>query len=81
MHNYSEDTLVEQPAIALFAQLGYETVNVFHETFGQHGTLGRETSAEVVLVPRLRAALQRLNPGVVVEAIEAAIEELSLIHI
>ncbi len=77
MHNYSEDTLVEQPAIALFAQLGYETVNVFHETFGKHGTLGRETSAEVMLVPRLRAALQRLNPGVAAEAIEAAIEEIA----
>ena len=77
MHNYSEDTLVEQPAIALFAQLGYETVNAFHETFGQHGTLGRETSAEVVLVLRLRAALQRLNPGVAAEAIEAAIEEIA----
>jgi type I restriction enzyme R subunit len=77
MHNYSEDTLVEQPAIALFAQLGYETVNAFHETFGQHGTLGRETSAEVVLVPRLRAALQRLNTGVAAEAIEGAIEEIA----
>jgi type I restriction enzyme R subunit len=77
MHNYSEDTLVEQPAIALFSQLGYETVNAFHETFGQHGTLGRETSSEVVLVPRLRAALQRLNPGVAAEAIEGAIEEIT----
>src|SRR6266568_4301721 len=77
MHNYSEDTLVEQPAIALFAQLGYETVNAFRETFGQHGTLGRETSAGVVLVPRLSAALQRLNPGVAAEAIEAAIEEIA----
>ncbi len=46
-HNdYSEDTLIEQPAIALFAELGYETANCFHERFGPHGTLGRETSGE-----------------------------------
>ena len=31
---YSEDTLVEQPAIALFAELGYETLNCFNEKFG-----------------------------------------------
>jgi len=28
---YSENALVEQPAIALVAQLGYETANCFHE--------------------------------------------------
>ena len=76
MHNYSEDTLVEQPAIALFAQLGYQTINAFHETFGEHGTLGRATTGEVVLVPRLRAALQRLNPGLPQETIQLAIEDL-----
>jgi len=73
---YSEDTLVEQPAIALFAELGYETLNCFNEKFGLSGTLGRETSVEVVLVPRLRAALQRLNPSAASEAIDGAIEEL-----
>ena len=29
---YSEDALVEQPAIALFADLGWQTVNAYHET-------------------------------------------------
>src|SRR5579863_696333 len=77
MHNYSESSLVEAPTIALFGQLGYETFHAFSETFGKHGTLGRETSGEVVLVGRLRTALQRLNPGVGYEAIEAAIEELT----
>ncbi len=75
--DYSEDALVEQPAIALFAELGWETVNCFHETFGPHGTLGRDTPAEIVLVPRLRAALQRLNPDLPHQAIEQAIEELT----
>src|SRR6266571_3642536 len=77
MYNYSELMLVEEPAIALFATLGYETANVYYEKLGEHGTLGRETRSEVVLVRRLRAALQRLNPGMAGEAIELAIEELT----
>ena len=77
MYEYSENTLVEQPTIELFAELGYETANTFHEKLGKDGTLGRETEDEVVLVPRLRAALQRLNPDLPHEAIELAIEELT----
>ena len=62
---YSENALVEQPAIALFAQLGYETANCFHEQGGgSASTLGRETTNEVILTPRLRAALERLYPDV-----------------
>jgi type I restriction enzyme R subunit len=77
MSDYSENTLVEQPAIAVFAELGWQTVNAFHELFGSQGTLGRETSAEVVLVPKLRAALKRLNPGLPPEALRLAVEELT----
>lgn len=48
------------------------------ETFApEGGSLGRRDRREVVLVPRLRAALERLNPGQPPEAISAAIEELS----
>jgi type I restriction enzyme R subunit len=74
---YSEDALVEQPAIALFAELGWETADCFHEF--QHGKspLGRENMGEVVLVSRLRPALQRLNPQLTGEAIDLAIEELT----
>jgi type I restriction enzyme R subunit len=75
--DYSEDSLVEQPAIALFAELGWETANCFDETFGSQGTLGRETSSEVVLLSRLRPALEQLNPGLPPEALELAIEELT----
>ncbi len=77
MREYSEDTLIEQPAIALFAALGWATSNAFHESYGATGTLGRETSAEVVLRPRLRAALARLNPGLSGEALDLALEELA----
>ena len=40
--------------------------------------LGRENSGEAVLTTRLRAALERLNPDASSEAIDGAIEELTL---
>jgi type I restriction enzyme R subunit len=76
-HAYTEDQLVEQPAIGLFAALGWQTVSAMEETFGTGGTLGRETKGEVVLVDRLRAALIQFNPGVPPEAIQTAIDELA----
>ena len=75
-HAYTEDQLVEQPAIGLFAALGWQTVSAREETFGAGGTLGRETKGEVVLADRLRAALVRLNPGLPAEAIQTALDEL-----
>jgi len=74
---YSEDGLVEQPAIQLFAELGWETLSASDEVMGASGTLGRETKSEVVLVVRLRSALTRLNPSLPPEAINAAVDELS----
>jgi type I restriction enzyme R subunit len=74
---YTEDQLVEQPAIALFDELDWQTVSAREETFGQGGTLGRETPGEVVLVSRLRSALERLNPTLPSDAISAAIDELT----
>jgi len=76
-HAYTEDQLVEQPAIGLFAALGWQTVSAMEETFGPGGTLGRETKGEVVLVDRLRAALGRFNPTLPPEAINTAIDELT----
>jgi type I restriction enzyme R subunit len=75
---YNEDHLVEQPALVLLAELGWQTACGLEETFApEGGSLGRRDRREVVLVPRLRAALERLNPGQPAEAISAAIEELS----
>ncbi|MCM8626215.1 type I restriction endonuclease, partial [Accumulibacter sp.] len=76
-HAYTEDQLVEQPAIGLFAALGWQTVSAMEETFGPGGTLGRETKGEVVLTDRLRAALITLNPGLPPEAIQTAIDDLA----
>ncbi|HRC73804.1 MAG TPA: type I restriction endonuclease subunit R [Candidatus Competibacter sp.] len=76
-HAYTEDQLVEQPAIGLFAALGGQTVKALDETFGASGTLGRETKGDVVLLPRLRAALAGLNPNLPDDAIIAAVDELT----
>lgn len=76
-HAYNEDKLVEQPAIGLFAELGWETLSAMEETFGPAGTLGRETKGEVVLVQRLRASLCKFNPALPPEAISNAIDELT----
>ena len=76
-HAYSEDQLVEQPAIGLFAALGWTTLSALEETFGPTGTLLRKTKGEAVLVSRLRAALERLNPALPPEAITTAVDELT----
>jgi len=76
-HAYTEDQLVEQPAIGLFATLGWQTVSAMEETFGAGGTLGRETKGEVVLIERLREALTKLNVGLPSEAIQTAIDEVA----
>ncbi|MGA7950864.1 MAG: type I restriction endonuclease subunit R [Thiobacillaceae bacterium] len=76
-HAYTEEQLVEQPAIGLFATLGWQTVSAMEETFGADGTLGRETKGEVVLVERLRAALCKFNPALPPEAISNAVDELT----
>jgi type I restriction enzyme R subunit len=76
-HAFTEDQLVEQPAITLFAELGWQAVVAAEEIFGAAGSLGRESSGEVVLVNRLRAALVKLNPSLPGDAIDAAVDELT----
>src|SRR5687768_17102431 len=75
---YSENALVEQPAIALFKELGYAFANCYYEKVGgETSTFGRETTSEVILWPGLKAALLKLNLGVAKEAIQLAMEELA----
>lgn len=73
---YTEDALIEQPAINLFAELGWQTLDCYAESFGENGLLGRETRADVVLVRELRLALQQINPACTSNEIEQAIDEL-----
>ena len=44
-HAYSEDQLVEQPAIGLYSALGWQTVSAPEETFGAGGMLGTRPEA------------------------------------
>jgi type I restriction enzyme R subunit len=74
---YTEDLLVEQPAIQLFAELKWATESAVEEVLGQSGTLGRETKSEVVLIPKLRAALERTNPSLPSDVINSVIDELA----
>ena len=74
---YTEDSLVEQPAIQLFAELGWEALSAADEVMGASGSLGREFKSEVVLTARLRSVLERLIPALPNEAITAAVDELS----
>ena len=69
MSGYSEDALVEQPAIKLLAELGWETV--------RGRDLKRETQSDAMLTARLGPALKRLNPHVLPEAIDQASAEIT----
>lgn len=75
--NYSEQQLIEKAAIEVFEALGYTHQNCYDETFGPSGTLGRETSMDIVIVSRLKDALKRLNQNLPEESITLAIEELT----
>lgn len=74
---YSEDVLIEQPALDLLEALEWKVFPAMREFDVPTGSpIGRETMGDVVLVGRLRAALEKLNPDVSSEALSLAIEEL-----
>lgn len=75
--DYSEDILIEQPAIEVFKELGYSYENCFDETFGEGSTLGRDNKSQVILIRKLKPALTKLNPDLPEEAILKAMEELT----
>jgi type I restriction enzyme R subunit len=87
---YTEDALVEQPAIQLFSELNWETITCWDEVFGSASDLendeilhnnplffGRETRNDVVLFARLKTALLKLNPNVNQLIIQEAIDEIA----
>ena len=75
---YSENQLIEQTAISLLEDMGWQHYNCTHEfRYGYDSLIGREAKSDVVLTERLRSALARLNPDAPTNAIDAAIEELT----
>ena len=77
-HDYGEDAAIEQPAIQLFASMGWETANLYNEWASGKSTEGRQSEREIVLEARLRSAVARLNPGLPHSAIDQAVEEVTL---
>ena len=73
-YNYSERMLIQKSALNLLRdELGWE-VRFAHytESLGAHGTFGRGSYREVLLVRYLREALVRLNPWITDEQITQA---------
>jgi len=73
---YSEDSLIEQPAITLLGELGWQTFNAYHEFEQGSSILGRESKAEAILTARLRLFLQKFNPTIPEQYLELAIQDL-----
>ena len=77
--DFSENALVEQPAIALFGDLGYATANCFYET-SRHDQLhaGPGNDRRCGAGPEAAGGTARSStPAVADDAIELAIEELT----
>jgi len=74
---FSENDLVEQPAIDLFAELGWATGNLFGEFAHGASAQGRASKRDAVLPNRLKAALRRLNPSLPDPALEDAYTALT----
>jgi type I restriction enzyme R subunit len=75
-NHYSEDQLIEQTSINIFKnQLQWDIANVYHgETFGENGTIGRASEADVLLKNRFYQAIQKLNPNLPSQAYDLAYE-------
>ena len=75
---YSEDNLIEQPCMDIFQELGWETEDVYEgETFGENGTLGRDSESDVILRTRFNEAIKRLNPDLPHKAYDLAYEVIN----
>jgi hypothetical protein len=65
-HAYTEDQLVEQPAIGLFAELGWQSVSALEEVFGIGGLATGQTTAcaplSAAFTPRPRRDATGHNP-------------------
>lgn len=73
----SEDGSVEQPALALLEELGWERLDLYQEQLGPANPTGRTSFRQAHLPARLRTALRRLNPELPAEALKLAEEELT----
>lgn len=73
----SEDGIVEQPALKLLQELGWDCVNLFDDVPGPANAYGRMSLRDPHLPTRVRESLRRLNPTLPHEALEKAEGELT----
>ncbi len=78
-NDYSEDQLIEQTCIDIFKnQLQWEIANVYQgETFGENGTIGRASEADVLLKNRFYKAIKKFNPNLPIQAYDLAYETIN----
>lgn len=75
--HYTEDALVQQPAIQQLIKIGWLYTHAYNTEFKSgKSTLGRSSEHDVILVEDLRLALQRINPDAPASVIEEAIQRL-----
>ena len=80
LHAYTEDQLIDQPAIGLFAEQTawrYAHPRPFSSWEKAGRQAGLRVRSKLVLVSQLRSALERLNPALPPQAITAAVDELT----
>lgn len=77
---FGEGAMVEEPAVARLVELGWRHANLFHEApspLAPDPRTGRTSFRQAMLPGSLRAAIERLNPDLDVDAVDAVIEELT----
>jgi len=74
---HDSENALEEATIERFVSMGYATANLYHETYGENASHGRETSSDVIFRPRLQAAIESLNADVPTEAVTLAIETIA----
>ena len=77
MQNLSSENDVEQLAIKTLKKMKWEWYDCRNEFEQGSSSLARENKGEIVLIARLRSALEQLNPDVSSETTDNAIEELT----
>src|SRR3989344_8257069 len=77
MNEFSENNLIEQTAVKIFGEL-WDAKN-FINAYSDEGDalLARENQGQVVLIGRLKQALEKLNPEAPQEAITQALTEIT----
>ncbi len=75
MTNQINESTVEEAALMWFAELGYETIHGQEIAPGEVGA-ERESYSDVLLVERLRDAIERLNPDIPEEQREEALRKV-----